>query len=56
METHAADDMFMVDEGDTAGINVMGFRDIQRRLMAPAAHQVAMVALVNPFSGISSKC
>jgi hypothetical protein len=42
-------------EGAMAGINVMGFRDIQRRLMAPAADQVATIALVNSFAGISSR-
>ena len=57
MEIHAADDVVVVDEGAMAGINVMGFRDIQRRLMAPgqSADQVAMIALVNPFARISSR-
>jgi hypothetical protein len=55
METHAADDVVIVDEGAMAGINVMGFCDIQRRLVAPAADHVAMVALINPFAGISRR-
>ena len=40
-------------EGAIARINMMGFRDIQRCLMVPGADQVAMIALVNSFTGIS---
>ena len=52
---HAADDVVVVDEGAVAGIQVMCFSDIQRCLMALAADQVAIIAVVDSFSGIPSR-
>jgi hypothetical protein len=43
-----------LDERAMAGIDVTGFREIQRCWKAPAADQVAMTALVNSFAQISS--
>ena len=41
-------------EGAIVGINVMGFCNIQRHLMAPADDQVAMITLVDAFAEVSS--